>query len=277
MTRQIEKKSYSVAVEKDIAVPMRDGTVLRGDVYHPDNKGRYPTIVTRTAYNKSRIDTRYYEERGRNLAERGYTFVAQDIRGTYASEGDFFPCTFPRRPPRHRGRLRHDRVGGKPAVVDRQGGHRRQLLRRLDAVGARPREAPAPDRHDAPGHRRQHSRPGDERRPASRSVATVDGRQPGPRPDRPRRRAVGPPDLGRRQAAVHRARPQQVDLVPAAHGDTGRGDVRCLPPLAQVARRARQGQLRLPDQAAQDRGAGVHNDKLVRPAGQRTEDLQRHV
>ena len=94
MTRQIEKKSYSVAVEKDIAVPMRDGTVLRGDVYHPDNKGRYPTIVTRTAYNKSRIDTRYYEERGRNLAERGYTFVAQDIRGTYASEGDFFPCTF---------------------------------------------------------------------------------------------------------------------------------------------------------------------------------------
>ena len=96
MPRQAENKRHTVAVEKDVRVPMRDGTILRADVYHPEGKGRYPTIVTRTAYNKSRIDTRYYEERGHSLAERGYTFVAQDIRGTYASEGDFFPCTFRR-------------------------------------------------------------------------------------------------------------------------------------------------------------------------------------
>ena len=96
MPQQVENRRYTVAVEKDVRVPMRDGTILRADVYHPEGKGRYPTIVTRTAYNKSRIDTRYYEERGYSLAERGYTFVAQDIRGTYASEGDFFPCTFRR-------------------------------------------------------------------------------------------------------------------------------------------------------------------------------------
>ena len=99
MTRQIEKKSYSVAVEKDIAVPMRDGTVLRGDVYHPDNKGRYPTIVTRTAYNKSRIDTRYYEERGRNLAERGIHLRRPGHSRHVRLRGRLLPLHLPRRPP----------------------------------------------------------------------------------------------------------------------------------------------------------------------------------
>ena len=57
MSRKVEEQRYTVAVEKDVRVPMRDGTILSADVYHPKGKGRYPTIVTRTAYNKSRIDT----------------------------------------------------------------------------------------------------------------------------------------------------------------------------------------------------------------------------
>ena len=70
MSRNVEEERYTVAVEKDVRVPMRDGTILRADVYHPEGKGRYPTIVTRTAYNKSRIDTRYYEEHG-GVCRRG--------------------------------------------------------------------------------------------------------------------------------------------------------------------------------------------------------------
>ena len=97
------RKTYGVVTEKNVAVPMRDGTMLKADIYHPEGRGRYPTLVTRTAYSKSRIDARYkgwggdkysLEGRGISLAERGYTFVAQDIRGTYTSEGEFFPCTF---------------------------------------------------------------------------------------------------------------------------------------------------------------------------------------
>ena len=32
--------------------PMRDGTTLRSDVYLPNGKGPFPTLVTRTPYNK---------------------------------------------------------------------------------------------------------------------------------------------------------------------------------------------------------------------------------
>ena len=46
-------------VEKDVAIPMSDGTILRGDVERPaDAAGkaidkRFPVIVTITAYNKT--------------------------------------------------------------------------------------------------------------------------------------------------------------------------------------------------------------------------------
>ena len=65
---------------------MRDGVVLRADVYRPSGGGTRPVLVMRTPYDK---------RGGRNvqhateLAERGYVVVAQDIRGRYASEGEF--------------------------------------------------------------------------------------------------------------------------------------------------------------------------------------------
>ncbi len=45
---------------------------------------------------------------------RGYAVVLQDVRGRYGSDGDFEP--YRQRGPR---RVRHDRVGGRPALVDR--------------------------------------------------------------------------------------------------------------------------------------------------------------
>ena len=42
----------TLIVEKDVQVPMRDGTVLRADIYRPAT-GRYPVILQRTPYNKS--------------------------------------------------------------------------------------------------------------------------------------------------------------------------------------------------------------------------------
>lgn len=92
--KETNKKTYGVVEEKNVSALMRDGTTLKADIYRPDAQGRFPTIVTRTAYNKARSDNPYYKNRGLNLAARGYVYVAQDIRGTYASEGDFYPCTF---------------------------------------------------------------------------------------------------------------------------------------------------------------------------------------
>ncbi len=78
---------FGVVVEKNVWIAMRDGIHLAADIYRParDGKpagGRFPTLLTRTPYNKdgSRGDARYY-------AERGYVVVANDVRGRYASEG----------------------------------------------------------------------------------------------------------------------------------------------------------------------------------------------
>ena len=92
--RESARETFGVVRESNVPAVMRDGTVLKADVYRPDASGRFPTVVTRTAYDKSRTDIKYYDERGFRLAERGYVYVAQDIRGTHASEGEFRPCAF---------------------------------------------------------------------------------------------------------------------------------------------------------------------------------------
>ncbi len=81
--------------EKDLAIPMSDGVVLRGDVIRPaDTAGkaitkRLPVIVTITAYNKTVLgsagglggaDPTY-------LVKRGYVQLTVDARGTGSSEG----------------------------------------------------------------------------------------------------------------------------------------------------------------------------------------------
>ena len=40
-------------VELDVAVPMRDGVVLRADIYRPAGAGPFPVLVYRTPYGKT--------------------------------------------------------------------------------------------------------------------------------------------------------------------------------------------------------------------------------
>ncbi|MCW2790435.1 MAG: hypothetical protein JWP56_2738 [Aeromicrobium sp.] len=87
----------STVTEKDVAIPMSDGTILRGDVTRPaDASGRavakrLPVIVTITAYNKTVLgsggglagaDPTY-------LVKRGYVHLTVDARGTGSSEGQW--------------------------------------------------------------------------------------------------------------------------------------------------------------------------------------------
>jgi uncharacterized protein len=76
----------AVSVERNAAVKMRDGTVLRADVYRPSQEGRFPVIVQRTPYDKTVL-----LPFGMKAAESGYVAVAQDCRGRYASAGDWYP------------------------------------------------------------------------------------------------------------------------------------------------------------------------------------------
>ena len=85
-TAKSERKTFHVIGERNLPATMRDGTVLRADAYHPDTTVRFPTLLRRTPYDKEREAT---VETARKLAERGYLVVIQDLRGRFASDGEF--------------------------------------------------------------------------------------------------------------------------------------------------------------------------------------------
>lgn len=75
-----------VNVEENVAVPMRDGVILRANVFRPDSPGRFPGLLLRTPYGKPATGLDRY-------VRAGYAVVAQDSRGRYASEGEYVPFT----------------------------------------------------------------------------------------------------------------------------------------------------------------------------------------
>ena len=80
----------SLIIDKDVPVPMRDGTILRADVYRPATAGRYPVILQRTPYNKSLLAGVVLMLDIVRTASEGYAVVIQDTRGRYASDGEFY-------------------------------------------------------------------------------------------------------------------------------------------------------------------------------------------
>ncbi|MEZ5388217.1 MAG: CocE/NonD family hydrolase, partial [Prosthecobacter sp.] len=44
--------AQAVQIEKNVAVPMRDGVVLRANVFRPEGEGPWPVLVLRTPYDK---------------------------------------------------------------------------------------------------------------------------------------------------------------------------------------------------------------------------------
>ena len=79
-----------VTVERDVAAPMRDGTLLRADVYRPEGPGTFPVLVNRTPYDK-RVAQGITYQHPAWYARQGYVVVVQDSRGRWASEGDWYP------------------------------------------------------------------------------------------------------------------------------------------------------------------------------------------
>jgi len=68
---------------------MRDGVVLRADVWRPAADGRVPVLVYRTPYDRLRSQDE--GSMALRAAARGYAVVVQDVRGRYGSDGDFEP------------------------------------------------------------------------------------------------------------------------------------------------------------------------------------------
>ena len=89
MSSKVSNPDYSVVVAEDIPVAVRDGILLMTDVYRPARdgepvSGRFPSILWRTSYDKSRAG---FADPARYFCRRGYVAVVQDIRGRGSSEG----------------------------------------------------------------------------------------------------------------------------------------------------------------------------------------------
>lgn len=74
-------------VKKNVEAKMRDGIVLRADILLPAATGKFPTLVYRTPYGKENAPKEWttFDK----AVKRGYAVVIQDVRGRYASDGEF--------------------------------------------------------------------------------------------------------------------------------------------------------------------------------------------
>jgi predicted acyl esterase len=68
--------SKSIIVERDVEARMRDGIILRADVYHPVTSEPLPVLLQRTPYGKGFSQTSF----ALMAAERGYAVVIQDTQ-----------------------------------------------------------------------------------------------------------------------------------------------------------------------------------------------------
>src|SRR5579872_1982538 len=86
---QETRSAADFVMQKDVAAPMRDGVLLRADVWLPHANGKFPVLVYRTPYGKEFALQDYTTFR--HAVERGYAVVIQDVRGRFASDGEFRP------------------------------------------------------------------------------------------------------------------------------------------------------------------------------------------
>jgi putative CocE/NonD family hydrolase len=72
----------------DVRTPMRDGVNLSSDIYLPEARGPFPTVLIRTPYDNNGD---LLIQKARRLATNGYACVLQDCRGRHDSDGTYYP------------------------------------------------------------------------------------------------------------------------------------------------------------------------------------------
>lgn len=96
-----EHKPDAVLV-RDVAISMRDGVQLRGDLWRPAD-GLAPTVLFRTPYDRRTLNSDAL--RVSHCLDHGYAVLVQDTRGRFGSEGDWAPLMWD-----HEGPDGHDTV-----------------------------------------------------------------------------------------------------------------------------------------------------------------------
>ena len=103
-----QPKDYKLIVEKDVKIPLRDGTILYGDIFRPDGAGeRFPVIMNIGPYMKDKLwvpppdleeaPNPYMNWETANplwWCPRGYGLLRVDTRGTGKSPGKCEPSSY---------------------------------------------------------------------------------------------------------------------------------------------------------------------------------------
>jgi uncharacterized protein len=95
-----KSNGYEVIAERSVSMRTRDGVRLSADVYRPNAPGKFPVILMRTPYDKS---AGWAVAPAYKIVPRGYVLIVQDVRGRFASEGEWYP-------------FRHEQADGYDAV-----------------------------------------------------------------------------------------------------------------------------------------------------------------
>jgi predicted acyl esterase len=100
---RLSKPSFTVKLEPDVEIPMRDGVKLYADIYRPAELDKAPVLLSWSAYGKTMQAMKRGSLPGSSLyfdhsleagdidffVKRGYAFVIPDPRGIGISEGEF--------------------------------------------------------------------------------------------------------------------------------------------------------------------------------------------
>jgi hypothetical protein len=94
-------RQHGVTIERDVAIPVRDGVTLDSDIFRPDAEGKFPALLAVHAYSKAAQSAQMLPEGfsyARGFIEtgdfnfyvrRGYALAIVNITGTYKSGGIF--------------------------------------------------------------------------------------------------------------------------------------------------------------------------------------------
>jgi uncharacterized protein len=98
---QTSPRKYDVTIERDVAIPVRDGVTLDSDIFRPRAEGKFPALLAVHAYPKATQSmemmpigfsyARGFIEVGdfNFYVRRGYAFLIVNITGTHKSGGIF--------------------------------------------------------------------------------------------------------------------------------------------------------------------------------------------
>lgn len=81
----------SLTVDGEVGVPVGKDVELVADVIRPSGPGRHPAVLMRTPYDRTSYASVGLQVNALRLARAGYAVVLQDVRGRFASSGEFAP------------------------------------------------------------------------------------------------------------------------------------------------------------------------------------------